>query len=186
MLPVTNNARLISTHAPAGGATRSLPIGRVRRRFLLTPLREGRPGTSCTASRARDFYSRPCGRGDLRGGERLLPSLCISTHAPAGGATRRGVSSNDLLANFYSRPCGRGDAVVILRRHIEEHFYSRPCGRGDETGRRGSGAFCDFYSRPCGRGDIPTAPVRTTFPRFLLTPLREGRPKRRDKAVVAW
>ena len=57
----------ISTHAPAGGATspedaasRSAPL------FLLTPLREGRP----QAGRRRHHGHR------------------ISTHAPAGGATR--------------------------------------------------------------------------------------------------
>ena len=56
---------LISTHAPAGGATPApspyVPTGR----FLLTPLREGRPAGSCPACiAAPDFYSRPCGRGD--------------------------------------------------------------------------------------------------------------------------
>ena len=80
----------ISTHAPAGGATDAL---REKKRwisvFLLTPLREGRRiSTSGRQPLTSYFYSRPCGRGDL-----------------------------DLLAvfqirhNFYSRPCGRGDLV---------------------------------------------------------------------------
>ena len=54
--------------------------------FLLTPLREGRPGRMAWSARHRDFYSRPCGRGD----QELLNSYqnsIISTHAPAGGAT---------------------------------------------------------------------------------------------------
>ena len=57
---------IISTHAPAGGATRasSLP--------------------SCGRT---NFYSRPCGRGD-RFGASHPTFLDISTHAPAGGATR--------------------------------------------------------------------------------------------------
>ena len=78
---------LISTHAPAGGATEltseesaselflltPLREGRLvdavnqlqNDLFLLTPLREGRPrhsGNRCSCSDY--FYSRPCGRGD--------------------------------------------------------------------------------------------------------------------------
>ena len=56
----------ISTHAPAGGATRGLLV------FLSAPY----------------FYSRPCGRGDVRPGKRRHGLDQISTHAPAGGATR--------------------------------------------------------------------------------------------------
>ena len=79
----------ISTHAPAGGATvfRSAPLLK-RSPFLLTPLREGRrkqdlhrvvrvristhaPAGGATKparmgrNPAINFYSRPCGRGDL-------------------------------------------------------------------------------------------------------------------------
>ena len=77
----------ISTHAPAGGATcASPPATGMSIVFLLTPLREGRPGRMAWSARHRDFYSRPCGRGD----QELLNSYqnsIISTHAPAGGAT---------------------------------------------------------------------------------------------------
>ena len=79
---------IISTHAPAGGATETVKssmayyVG-----FLLTPLREGRPGGCNDGSEDRpDFYSRPCGRGDD-----LRPVFF-----------RR-------AKYFYSRPCGRGD-----------------------------------------------------------------------------
>ncbi len=62
------HCRHISTHAPAGGAT----------------FRE------CEHQRdSRNFYSRPCGRGDVLASEVLHIDLCISTHAPAGGATLR-------------------------------------------------------------------------------------------------
>ena len=83
------NAIVISTHAPAGGATPWCP----------------RP-----CCRRQDFYSRPCGRGDpieyndffrdktflltpLREGRQNMADgkivvTVISTHAPAGGATR--------------------------------------------------------------------------------------------------
>ena len=78
--------------------------------FLLTPLREGRPGAARYADPAGIyFYSRPCERGDyangavvktafvflltpLREGRQNSPfwlqfEICISTHAPARGAT---------------------------------------------------------------------------------------------------
>ena len=56
--------------------------------FLLTPLREGRRGASRMARhRTQDFYSRPCGRGDVFAAEADLLFGKISTHAPAGGAT---------------------------------------------------------------------------------------------------
>ena len=59
----------ISTHAPAGGATFSLPRPTsCLERFLLTPLREGRLVSA------------------LRGVDELA---FISTHAPAGGATEK-------------------------------------------------------------------------------------------------
>ena len=80
-------------------------------RFLLTPLREGRHKTTfCLlvlsnfysrpcgrgdgvvlfdcVRRIDDFYSRPCGRGDGRRPRRSSANTSISTHAPAGGATR--------------------------------------------------------------------------------------------------
>ena len=58
----------ISTHAPAGGAT-----------IRFYPPRQAR----------RNFYSRPCGRGDAMTDEAFLYEL-----------------------HFYSRPCGRGDITV--------------------------------------------------------------------------
>ena len=82
------NARTISTHAPAGGATGNYPVA---------------VGTIV------NFYSRPCGRGDPRGGK-----------------------SNPLSPYFYSRPCGRGDVEAKGGTAPAAHFYSRPCGRGDE------------------------------------------------------
>ena len=91
--------------------------------FLLTPLREGRRMPERGGAGADvDFYSRPCGRGDLRlwstgvcsgviflltplregrrsATRRLFPVFVISTHAPAGGATLR------------YHPCGNPGAI---------------------------------------------------------------------------
>ena len=57
--------------------------------FLLTPLREGRR-TRCgrRSGGFPYFYSRPCGRGDVDGIKNGFLNMWISTHAPAGGATR--------------------------------------------------------------------------------------------------
>ena len=125
---------LISTHAPAGGATpRDLWEFTGLREFLLTPLREGRPAQRC---------KRACKRQR------------ISTHAPAGGATRASWSSWKSSINFYSRPCGRGDHRFQPPLSFSPvYFYSRPCGRGDRQQRQEFRRRCNFYSRPCGRGD---------------------------------
>ena len=57
-------------------------------KFLLTPLREGRRSSTVPlVFTFSNFYSRPCGRGDNGGHVGVCHALCISTHAPAGGAT---------------------------------------------------------------------------------------------------
>ena len=166
---------LISTHAPAGGATlpwmgRAYPGGV----FLLTPLREGRRKKPMQAESRPYFYSRPCGRGDTAacsfffvcfyfysrpcGRDDLASEAaqvlgCISTHAPAGGATRAALKSRIGDVHFYSRPCGRGDCAWSDCRPSRPNFYSRPCGRGDPNGAQRLPAVKNFYSRPCGRGD---------------------------------
>ena len=101
----------ISTHAPAGGATLIAPHVGNKRRI--------------------DFYSRPCGRGDVFAG--------------IGGY---------MAEDFYSRPCGRGDGIAASRTFPPSfHFYSRPCGRGDARNANADQPCTHFYSRPCGRGD---------------------------------
>ena len=146
---------MISTHAPAGGATSSHEVLSCRRiKFLLTPLREGRrrspgfsPGalpisthapaggaTACYHLFRRqgfNFYSRPCGRGDTRRSSKVDGSTFISTHAPAGGATR-------------SQKSAPSDAIFLLT-PLREGRRARSCCLFLILG--------DFYSRPCGRGD---------------------------------
>ena len=86
----------ISTHAPAGGAT-------------LLP--------SCRRPLMGNFYSRPCGRGDLYRVVQAHTSQAISTHAPAGGATPATGGLPAHGPHFYSRPCGRGDGNFPQVRH---------------------------------------------------------------------
>ena len=169
----------ISTHAPAGGATSRL---------------------ACLFVRAIDFYSRPCGRGDEK-------SRCkrkadhISTHAPAGGATLLLALSSSCVSISTHAPAGGATLTLSSRTLTPSAFLLTPLREGRP---RGSGAYCtsglisthapaggatrvqtvfiskleNFYSRPCGRGDRPRCAKRAERPRFLLTPLREGRRRR--------
>ena len=142
----------ISTHAPAGGATRIAEIYYSGREFLLTPLREGRQTVPAPAFGRQHFYSRPCGRGDKLVEERFI-GHCISTHAPAGGATS--------VFQFNRRKIG-----------ISTHAPAGGATRKPRCNRPGA---LYFYSRPCGRGDSGVNKYIYSHTEFLLTPLREGR-----------
>ena len=170
--------RLISTHAPAGGATsaavtdgtsRTLflltplregrPLGAgaagLRRIFLLTPLREGRPGRHrCGRQTAGDFYSRPCGRGDCIYLPEYWERLKISTHAPAGGATQSLLSESCREFLFLLTPLREGrlvDGQTLARvLFISTHA---PAGGATRTFQLMTLRSRNFYSRPCGRGD---------------------------------
>ena len=50
------------------------------------------------------------------------------------------------------------------------------CGRGDIENNVVCTVWLYFYSRPCGRGDEIADAELTQRVKFLLTPLREGRP----------
>ena len=168
--------RIISTHAPAGGATFAAFVFNSVVTFLLTPLREGRPGWMRGTTESTYFYSRPCGRGDTERKLRLR-DLCdfysrpcgrgdenapaakikeqISTHAPAGGATRFGVHAQNAGDDFYSRPCGRGDASrCIVIESIDKISTHAPAGGATRHEHKKRINIADFYSRPCGRGDV--------------------------------
>ncbi len=99
----------------------------------------------------------------------------ISTHAPAGGATLRGLIILGAIYDFYSRPCGRGDRSRPPAGQGGSYFYSRPCGRGDVDRLAEVVHEPNFYSRPCGRGDEAARRRINERIEFLLTPLREGR-----------
>ena len=150
--------------------------------FLLTPLREGRRSRCLRTERRnhfysrpcgrgdgavrsgrrgpRNFYSRPCGRGDSRGLHRPGHRKGISTHAPAGGATRSQIITSAISSHFYSRPCGRGDAKHVL-----------------------SVTYPDVISThaPAGGATLATVGKAAVVGVFLLTPLREGRRPGRRK-----
>ena len=148
-------AKAISTHAPAGGATAPVPV---------------------RSPAGGYFYSRPCGRGDSIVLRFDLKDQ-ISTHAPAGGATGTAQLGGREGSYFYSRPCGRGDLRSGQCKPMQLRFLLTPLreGRlyqlgdhrlmcGISTHAPAGGATCGrccssgqnhhFYSRPCGRGDM--------------------------------
>ena len=150
---------IISTHAPAGGATLHAPDGRgICAVFLLTPLREGRRISTADTSYSFLFLLTPLREG--RPAVLLLAGRAverISTHAPAGGATPHTRSQLQRPAYFYSRPCGRGDPPGFLRVVTSVLFLLTPLreGRPSPTSQRRRKNYY-FYSRPCGRGDETT------------------------------
>ena len=124
------------------------------RSFLLTPLREGRRKSSPSA----------------------VFMVCISTHAPAGGATVPFLGEREPDADFYSRPCGRGDARRPLRTGTSATFLLTPLREGRPArSARLHGPSISTHA-PAGGATRPRRRKRILQRSFLLTPLREGRP----------
>ena len=125
----------------------------------------------------RNFYSRPCGRGD---DSRSFPHRfigSISTHAPAGGATRHsfGVSAprSFLLTPLREGRLSQG-AENTEKRLISTHA---PAGGATPDIFDAPNVFIVFLLTPLREGrqnHLP--PIFSAAFRFLLTPLREGRP----------
>ena len=169
------NLRSISTHAPAGGATRACVIIFVPVAFLLTPLREGRlhdPGADQDvrpiSTHAPAGGATRCNRDDRGHGH-------ISTHAPAGGATSGAGANGIARSHFYSRPCGRGDAHGRTYGSFRQISTHAPAGGATRVCHHRCRQNDNFYSRPCGRGDNEINIGQRHGSQFLLTPLREGR-----------
>ena len=102
----------ISTHAPAGGATLIAAIpDYIEVTFLLTPLREGRPNCGYNVAYFRHFYSRPCGRGDYKLSNHYDMAFSISTHAPAGGATKGDLERFQSFKISTHAPAGGATAI---------------------------------------------------------------------------
>ena len=192
------DSKIISTHAPAGGATCTSP-----KQGQPTAISTHAPAGGATYTMIEYKYTIKISTHAPAGGATMeiyhqLKIYEISTHAPAGGATLRGLIILGAIYDFYSRPCGRGDRSRPPAGQGGSYFYSRPCGRGDarlrmllcflpqflltplREGRRGHGGHdingaAYFYSRPCGRGDEAARRRINERIEFLLTPLREGR-----------
>ena len=150
---------IISTHAPAGGATKAVCHRHVGAVISTHAPAGGATYTNGLLSEENNtnFYSRPCGRGD-----QLWRQL------------------GPRLRHFYSRPCGRGDVGQPCVGHMNDDFLLTPLreGRRDNANKMGSDMTLTFYSRPCGRGDLRRLYCASSHAAFLLTPLREGRQRR--------
>ena len=166
----------ISTHAPAGGATRyGANSADSWFLFLLTPLREGRPKMAVTIADEEGFLLTP-----LREGRRSADQPWISHRSFLLTPLREGRPVKTVfirvLVNFYSRPCGRGDHCwSSLCEQKELYFYSRPCGRGDNTRITGWPMRPLFLLTPLREGRLSVIWTHEPVALFLLTPLREGR-----------
>ena len=173
--------QVISTHAPAGGATSgSLRSAERSVLFLLTPLREGRRLTKMVGPIAdTHFYSRPCGRGDRDRRPRAAARKPISTHAPAGGATLSRFAS-PYTVWLISTHAPAGGATVCSGRlePTGDYFYSRPCGRGDPSCAAVIIAPRKISTHAPAGGATGVVEAFSIMRTFLLTPLREGRPHR--------
>ena len=145
----------ISTHAPAGGAT---------------------SGAGANGIARSHFYSRPCGRGDIKKQPgTVLKSKFLLTPLREGRQVQQGIRFRPVA--FLLTPLREGRQKAKGACYMAEtNFYSRPCGRGDARPLQRPAASSDFYSRPCGRGDTAALYTKPGSGKFLLTPLREGRP----------
>ena len=170
---------IISTHAPAGGATCFYPdeAGRIDTISTHAPAGGATRSSRTGGGRRTNFYSRPCGRGDfmtrsalwkvheflltpLREGRqnRAIQSpaaTAISTHAPAGGAT--GLFNMAGIPTIISTHAPAGGATIapILQVIGQILFLLTPLreGRLRHVGNDDQSVLY-FYSRPCGRGDL--------------------------------
>ena len=146
------------------------------KQFLLTPLREGRQ--LCADERSAgicNFYSRPCGRGDVLRQIKLLRN-CIFLLTPLREGRRTAPS---LVAaqniNFYSRPCGRGDGHGNADLRGEGISTHAPAGGATSSSCASCSSVMVFLLTPLREGRRNNQRFVTLEDVFLLTPLREGR-----------
>ena len=107
--------------------------------FLLTPLREGRRAVHRDPVHRPAFLLTPLREGRPQARDRRAEIFNISTHAPAGGATKSPYRLSLRSAISTHAPAGGATASPHGCIAAAPHFYSRPCGRGD----------------PCSAADTP-------------------------------
>ena len=190
----TKQKGAISTHAPAGGATWTVAPS-----FFNATISTHAPAGGATEAMSKmqrkppNFYSRPCGRGDIgaaiivafreiflltplregRLGSILGQSLLhfISTHAPAGGATF--LYSDSIFARIISTHAPAGGATFLQPRAPAAIRISTHAPAGGATA-----IFHKFVMRFCGK--LPKDDTVLCLASF-------GFPRRDPKAVyLAW
>ena len=166
----------ISTHAPAGGAT---GVWRSAKRIWQISTHAPAGGaTDIFRKMVRDlydFYSRPCGRGDIsrlvelaeadkisthapaggatRGEDGWRERRCISTHAPAGGATAWTAKTDWAVTISTHAPAGGATLAQAAKCSVWIISTHAPAGGATLQRWKSSRPARYFYSRPCGRGD---------------------------------
>ena len=151
-------------------------------------------GHSCHGT--DNFYSRPCGRGDisdikvasidhlflltpLREGRRGLPVIAPTKLPFLLTPLREGRQyHNESCYTFFVfllTPLREGRPQRNSRAEALHNFYSRPCGRGDRCSRRAWTAAGTFLLTPLREGRPDRLSHKKSRNLFLLTPLREGR-----------
>ena len=68
-------------------------------------------------SKLENFYSRPCGRGDVAVSRSYNSLVVISTHAPAGGATM--MADGIPIAATISTHAPAGGATRMVRKDCQ-------------------------------------------------------------------
>ena len=102
-------------------------------RFLLTPLREGRPRHISSTNVSLLFLLTPLREGRRYGVDQAPGRRAISTHAPARGATSSGKIQGGEIKIFLLTPLREGRLYRVEDDGTKTlDFYSRPCERGDE------------------------------------------------------
>ena len=107
-----------------------------------------------------------------------VPEECISTHAPAGGATARPQGCRNSRSDFYSRPCGRGDCAVDVNADCVYRISTHAPAGGATVHAElifDLPAHISTHAPAGGATQDGFLAARILLP-FLLTPLREGRP----------
>ena len=165
----------VSTHAPARGATPCLQAARSPSSFNSRPRAGGDGDTGKFTKHHVSFNSRPRAGGDpLHNGNAL--EYCVSTHAPARGAT---LLSEKLYAFrcFNSRPRAGGDCEGELEETTKDCFNSRPRAGGD-TSCNGWQRYRKVSTHAPARGATSACVRSLLLLRFNSRP-RAGATKRR-------
>ena len=124
------------------------------------------------------FYSRPCGRGDTNTKDKGdSSSIFLLTPLREGRRSLR-IASLGKRYNFYSRPCGRGDGGLVAGFAVDAGISTHAPAGGATLADHNNLVGCETISThaPAGGATRSSESGAREPARFLLTPLREGRP----------
>ncbi len=147
----SQQAAPVSTHAPARGATNLKPLPLQRSCFNSRP-RTGGDAPNALACRFRTFQLTPPHGGRPSASALHFNAYRVSTHAPARGATVS-AACNSASFGFNSRPRTGGDGRTRSIFNPRMCFNSRPRTGGDPRTITPTPRDPSFNSRPRTGGD---------------------------------